>query len=244
MRPTQTPTSKMTIDVWADLACPWCYVGEARLAAALKPLGKAFPDLDVRRRWRPFQLQPQLPSVGQPWRAFAARKFGGLERAAAAFEHVTEAGAQHGLEFDFERMPKAPNTAAAHALLVWAGSQPGEPESGDHHGDAHDGGPAAWRLADALFRAYFSEARDVTLPSVLADVAAGAGYDRAEARRAAESQRYREAVAESQREAARLGITGVPCYVIDQKYAISGAQPAADFYRALYRIAEASAPAT
>ncbi len=100
----------MLIEVFADLACPWCYIGARRLARALA----LRPDLEVQRRWRPFQLQPQMPAGGLPWDRFVREKFGGVERAAGAFARVTEVGAADGLTFAFDRVASAPNTVALH----------------------------------------------------------------------------------------------------------------------------------
>jgi predicted DsbA family dithiol-disulfide isomerase len=197
-----------TIDAFADLACPWCYIGRARLR---RVLGER-PDLDVTVHWRPFQLQPGLPPEGMPWRAFAERKFGGWERAQTIFDHVTRLGAEEGLTFDFDAMPKAPNTAAAHRLLLWAGDTAGN--------------TAADALADALFRAYFAEGADVTDPAVLAARAEAVGLAGDEAQAVLVGDRYADAVAESQREAQALGVQAVPYYVLSPAHAIPGAQPA------------------
>lgn len=197
----------MTLDVWSDLACPWCYVGEARLAEALA----SRPDLAVTRRWRPFQLQPDLPAR-TPWRTFAAQKFGGWERARTLFAHVARAGAASGLAFDFERMPFAPNTADAHRLILWAG-------------------PEGLALAQRLFRAYFAEGADLNDAETLALLAADAHLDAGAARAFLATDERAADVAESQAEAERLGITGVPCYVFDARYALTGAQPPRCFFR-------------
>ena len=105
----------MTIDVFADIACPWCYIGEANLAAALAQR----PGLAVQRRWRPFQLQPDLPRTGGP-PDLLEKKFGGKAPLEAAYARVTEAGAAAGLTFDFARLAGAPNTVDAHRLVLLA----------------------------------------------------------------------------------------------------------------------------
>ena len=110
---TQQP---ITIDLYADIACPWCYLGEARLQKALA----LRPELQVTEVWRPFQLQPQLPPAGLPWRGFAEQKFGGWERARGMFGQLTQLGHVEGLAFDFEHIQKANNTADAHRLILFA----------------------------------------------------------------------------------------------------------------------------
>jgi predicted DsbA family dithiol-disulfide isomerase len=108
--------SPLKIEVFADIACPWCYIGEHRLERALA----ARPELQVEWRWRPFQLQPNLPASGIPWDTFASAKFGGAARAQAMFEHVAGVGAEEGIQFAFDRIATAPNTADAHRLILFA----------------------------------------------------------------------------------------------------------------------------
>ena len=194
----------MVIDVFADLACPWCYIGARRLTRALA----LRPDLEVERRWRPFQLQPTIPAGGLPWRAFAREKFGGLERAAGAFAQVTAVGAADGLTFAFDHVASAPNTVDAHRLILFAA----------RHG-------RQWKMADALFAAYFAEGRDMNDHSEVAEVAAHAGLPHDEVRVFLAGDECADEVASSQSEAYRLGVRGVPFYVLDGRYGLSGAQP-------------------
>lgn len=194
----------MTIDVYADIACPWCYVGRARLKQALDRR----PALDVTLQWRPFQLQPNMPPEGRDFRTVLERKFGGWSRAQRMFERVRKMGREEDLTFDFDAIEVAPNTADAHRLVLWAEDQGA--------GDA---------VATALFRAYFSEGRNVSDRDVLVDCAAEVGLDEEDARTLLDGDEYVEAVRESQEQARRRGITGVPCYVFDDKHAVTGAQP-------------------
>jgi len=195
----------IAIDLYADIACPWCYLGEAQLAAALA----ARPEVTVTVRWQPFQLQPQLPPEGVAWRRFAEHKFGGWERALAAFEEVSRAGREAGLTFDFTGIQKVNNTADAHRLVLLAQTK------GLGAAAAHE-----------LFRAYFGAGRDLNDPDVLLEVAEAVGLERGETRRYLESEENRDAVAASQLGAAELGIRGVPFYVLNSTYGVSGAQPA------------------
>ncbi len=217
----------MTVEVFADIACPFCYIGERHFEQALaeaRGAGAAAPE--VRWRWRPFQLQPGLPEEGMDWRAFAEKKFGGWERAQAAFRHVAEMGAAAGLEMHPDRIARAVNTAKAHRLVLWAAEE----------GDA--GAPQ--RLAEALFAAYFTRGRDVGSVETLAALAEETGLDAAGARAMLASERFAPEVERSQEEARRLGVTGVPFYVFHpggagggDAYAVSGAQPVAVFRKAL-----------
>ena len=205
----------LTLDVFADIACPWCYVGEAHLGAALAER----PDLEVAWRWHPFQLQPGLPPEGLPREPFFTDKFGGPEQMAAAFAHVTAAGEAAGLRFDFDRLSGAPNTTDAHRTVLLGQEQGLGPET-----------------ASALFEAYFTDGRDVGDRAVLADVAGAVGVT--DAAEMLASDRLRDAVTASQADAQRLGVRGVPFVVLGGRLAVSGAQPAAAFVEAI-RTAEA-----
>jgi len=209
----------MTIDVYADIACPWCYVGRAHLKKALAQRS----DLDVTLRWRPFQLQPDMPADGQDFRAVLERKFGSWSRAERMFERIEEMGGEDGLTFNFDAIEVAPNTADAHRLILWA-----EETEGQAAGDA---------MATTLFRAYFTEGRNVSKREVLAECAGEAGFDEEDARALLDGTEYADAVRASQQQAEKRGVTGVPCYVFNDKQAVTGAQPTEVFVEALDTIA-------
>ena len=209
---TGTGEEMIQIDVYADVVCPWCYVGEKRLEQALQQR----PDLTVERRWRPYQLRPEMPAGGLPWHEFAVDKFGGEGRMRAAFEHVSAAGEPDGIRFDFGRISSAPNTVDAHRLILYAAE----------HG-------LQWETAEALFRSYFVEGTNLNDPAELAGVAASAGLDTGEAREFLSGDAKTDEVWSAQREAGLVGVTGVPFYVFDGRYALSGAQPVEAFVRAL-----------
>src|SRR5690242_5849150 len=202
----------MLIELYADIACPWCYIGERRLAEALAQR----PDIEVERRWRPFQLQPDLPPQGLPWADFVPAKFGGAAQAERIFARVAQAGAPDGIDFRFDRVATAPNTMDAHRLVLFAAE----------HGQE-------WPMADALYAAHFTEGRDLNDRDQLVAVAGSVGLDGAEVRAYLDSDAGIAEVAASQEQAERLGITGVPFYVIDGRYGLSGAQPVEVFVRAL-----------
>jgi predicted DsbA family dithiol-disulfide isomerase len=194
----------MIIEMYADVVCPWCYIGIQRLEQALAQR----PDLHVERRWRPFQLRPEMPAGGRPWREFANEKFGGMAQAEQIFARVTQIGAQDGLDFRFDRITSAPNTADAHRLILLA----------QEHGQA-------WQVARALFTAYFSDGRDLNDQNQLVAIAASNGLPAEQARACLASSAGRSEVEQSQLEATYRGINSVPCYVIDGRYAVLGAQP-------------------
>lgn len=206
----------MTLDVYADLACPWCSIGEAHLARALA----ARPHLAARRRWRPFQLQPDLPRAGVPLRPFFPDKFGGEDAMQAAFARTAAAGRAAGLPFDFDRLAGAPNTADAHRLVLLAG--------------AHD---RTWEAARALFDGYFAHGRDLSDPDTLVELVTGAGVPADEARDVLAGDRFADELAAAQTEAAALGVRGVPFVVVAGRYGISGAQPVEVLLEMLDRVA-------
>jgi len=212
----------MRIEVWADVACPWCWIGETRLRRALEQR----PGMRAEVVWRPFQLQPELPPEGKDWAEMVRTKFGGAERARMMFQHVASAGAADGVSFDFDAIASSPNTRDAHRLVLLA------QEAG-----------IGREMAEALFRAYFAEGRDVGKTGVLADVAAQVGLDRDRVATFLGGDRLGRVVDQSRAEAAELGITGVPFFVIDGKYAFSGAQPLETFVAVLDRVREMDAAA-
>ena len=198
------------IDIYADVVCPWCAIGEARLEKALSER----PDLEVARRWRPFQLRPEMPSNGLPWREFAEEKFGGMRSAEAAFAQVTQLAESEGLTFDFERVASAPNTVDAHRLVLLA---------------SHQG--KTWETAHALFRGYFAEGRNLNRLDDLLAIAQEVGLEEVSA--TLESDAYAQEVWASQEEAQRLGVSGVPFYVFNGTHGLSGAQPVETFLQVL-----------
>lgn len=200
------------VDVYADIVCPWCYIGERRLSSALAQR----PMLEVTRRWRPFQLRPEMPAGGLEWRRFATSKFGSWEQAQAAFAHVSDSGRGEGLRFDFDRVRSAPNTMDAHRLVLFAGL------SGK-----------AWETAQALFKAYFAEGRDLNDLEGLVALAAEVGLGAEEVRSHLQSDEGKAEVEGSQESAQALGISGVPFYVFNDRYGVSGAQPVETLVRLL-----------
>ena len=122
----------MIIDVYSDIVCPWCFVGERRLERTLRER----TDLEAKVRWRPFRLQPRIPKGRLPWSEFARQKFGGKANAKEAFAHVAATGEPVGVRFDLDRVARASNSVGAHRLILIA---------------AHRS--LQWETADALFHA-------------------------------------------------------------------------------------------
>lgn len=204
----------MDIQVWSDVVCPWCYLGKKRLEKALAE----FPG-EVTVTYRAYQLDPSpVPHPVRTKDALAA-KFGGRERAEQMFGHVTSVAAGDGLRLDFDAAIAA-NTFDAHRLIAWAAGQ-------DRQAD----------MLDALQRAHFSRGVDLGSRPALAAVAELIGLDGAAALAYLESDAGTGAVNADLTQARELGITSVPTFVVDGKYAIQGAQEPATIRAALEEIA-------
>ena len=207
----------MKVDIWSDVVCPWCAIGRARFAAALAD----FPHRDeVQVRWHSFELNPQAPrEYPEPLANHLAAKYGvSVDEAHNMHRKMTEVAAVDGLDFHFERA-RSGNTFDAHRLL--------------HHA-LETGGPQLQdRLKDRLFHAYLTDGEPIGDPDTLVRVAGETGLDPDEARAVLESDRYADAVRADELQASRYGITGVPFFVIDEKYGVSGAQPATDLRQVL-----------
>src|SRR4051812_4368587 len=210
----------MDILIFSDVICPWCYVGKRRLERAL---GEARPG-EVAIEWLPFELNPDMPPEGMPRAAYRAQKFG-PERAAVLDAQMRAVGAEEGIRFAFDRQARTPNTRRAHMLIA--------------HASAEGRGP---EVVDALFRAYFEDGRDIGEEAVLLDIAEAAGLDRDKAAPALADDETRAGVVAAERRAGELGISGVPFFIVDRAWAVSGAQPASAWVEAL-RQAAARPPA-
>jgi predicted DsbA family dithiol-disulfide isomerase len=208
----------MRIDIYADFVCPWCYIGKRRLERAedlWRGSGLGANDAALERRWRPFQLNPTMPPEGMEREAYLNWKLGGPERVAFIHDRLVKEGAVEGLRFAFDRIGRMPNTLPAHRLVDWAQR---ESDVGDE-------------LAEALFAAYFVEGRDLGDIAELADIAAGQGLPRADILRYLAGSGGLEAMREADVQARTRGVNAVPCYVMGENYALSGAQPPEVFLR-------------
>ncbi len=211
------------IDIFSDTICPWCWIGKRRLERALE----ARADLQVETVWHAFQLNPQMPAAGMDRQDYLSTKFGGEDNARSVYGRVMAQGARESLPFDFKAIARTPNTVDSHRLVRWASGQPAGQEA----------------MVEALFEAYFAQARDVGDKDVLVQIASEAGYDGPEARRMLDSDAGRDEVIEEDRQARSAGISGVPCFVLDRKVAVPGAVESEDFLRIFrkYEIGEGKA---
>jgi predicted DsbA family dithiol-disulfide isomerase len=211
----ETPIS---VTIYSDVICPWCYIGKRRFEAALTAPGMP-QRLDVA--WRPFELNPDMPADGMDRAAYRARKFG-AEKSRQLDAQMAETGREAGIDFAFDKMLRTPNTRLAHQLIWQAGRQ---------------GRSLQNALVNRLFAAYFEEGLDIGRPDVLISLGREAGLGEPEAKSALDGEASLEAVLDLEDAGIRMGIRGVPFFVLAGKYAISGAQPAELWQDALPRIA-------
>jgi len=208
---------KLKIEIVSDFVCPWCYIGKKRVEKALE----GAPDVSADIVWRPFQLSPDMPREGRNRLAHYQEIFG-EERAAKIMSNMRDTGEEEGIAFGSSPDAMSPNTLSAHTLLLWA------EESPDVDADA---------LAEALFRAHHVDCADLGDHEVLAQIAAAEGMDADEVKRrlaaAADEDRVQDAIRESQ----ARGVSGVPFFIVDGKYGLSGAQPAEVLVDAFRQIA-------
>jgi len=211
----------VAVDVVSDVMCPWCYIGKRRLEAA----AAASPDIALEVRWRPFQLDATIPEGGMDRRLYLERKFGGPEVVERVYAPVRAAGEAESIPFAFDRIRRSPNTLNAHRLIRWAGQAGLQDE-----------------MVERLFRLYFLEGGDLTDMAVLARAATEAGMERALVERLLAGEADIAEVRAEIDEAQRMGVTGVPTFIIAGRYAVVGAQPAEVLSGAIAR-ARAEEPA-
>jgi predicted DsbA family dithiol-disulfide isomerase len=195
------------VDVISDVICPWCYIGKRRLEKAVAALGR-----QVEVRWLPFQLNPAMPKEGVSRREYRTRKFGSWERSLELDARVAAVGEVEGIPFAFDRIERTPNTLDAHRLIWLAGEQGVQ--------DA---------VVEALFRAYFTEGRDISSRQALLDVVAEAGLDRSEAEALLERDEGMDAVTHAEAQVRRFRVEGVPFFIVNGKITLSGAQQPDEF---------------
>ncbi|MHA6261974.1 DsbA family oxidoreductase [Arenibacterium sp. CAU 1754] len=194
----------VSLDILSDPICPWCYIGKTQLDKALAEV----PSHPFVIQWHPFQLNPDMPAGGMDRRAYLEAKFGGKEGAVKAYAPVVEHAAALGLQINFEAMERTPNTLDAHRLIHWAGIERKQ-----------------YDVVDALFHAYFVEARDIGDHEVLGDIADGVGMDASVVLRLLGSDADRDDIIARDKKAREMGVTSVPTFIVAGKHAVPGAQP-------------------
>lgn len=190
-----------SVEVISDVICPWCFIGKRRLEKAIAALGKP-----VKVRWHAFQLNPAMPKEGISRREYRIKKFGSWDRSMQLDANIVAVGKEEGICFDFDRMERTPNTLDAHRL-IWLAEQEGCQDA----------------VMEALFRAYFTEGRDISNCQTLIDVVVEAGLDRQRAEAMLNSDEGMDAIKEAGEQARQFRVDSVPFFVINNEITLSGA---------------------
>lgn len=212
----------VSVDVVSDVVCPWCFIGQKRLDKALA----AVPDIDVAVRWRPYQLDPTIPPEGKDRKRYMLDKFGSEERIREIHANIRPLGEAEGIAFDFDAIKVAPNTLDAHRVIRWAGTAGEDVQN---------------RLVRRLFQLNFEEGANLGDHAVLVEAARESGMDVAVVEALLPTDADRDTVTNEIATATRMGIRGVPCFLIEGKYAVMGAQDAETLADAIRQVAVAKA---
>jgi predicted DsbA family dithiol-disulfide isomerase len=211
----------MKIDVYSDMVCPWCRIGKKNMSDAIETwLEQTGQTVEVS--YHAYQLDPTLPPEGLPFNSVMEKKMGGAERLRPMMQRITDAGAAIGVTFNFDKVERMPNTVLAHRITALL------PEEDEVY----------W--IDAVMKAYFEDGRDIAKLDVLLEIAAELGLDAEEAKRLLDDGEGLDTVEQDMESAKAIGITGVPFFIINNKYALSGAYPSAQFLEAFKKISQES----
>jgi predicted DsbA family dithiol-disulfide isomerase len=195
----------VTIDMISDVICPWCFLGKRRLDKALAQL----PDIQAEVAFRPFFLDPTIPPEGMDRRAYMLNKFG-EERLKTIHDPLIASGKEEGIDYAFDQIKRTPSSLNAHRLLRWSH------QIGSQHS-----------VKEALFMAYWCWGQDIGDIEVLKTIAIVNGFDGEDIVEQLKSDRDKTDVLEEARMAQNIGVTGVPTFVINRKYGVTGAQASA-----------------
>ncbi len=199
--------AKVEVDVVSDVMCPWCYIGRKRLEKALNSL----ENTDVEVRWRPYQLDSTLPPEGKDRQKYLSDKFGGAEQAQEKYRQIELAGKAEGINFSFEKIEIAPNTLNAHRLIRWS---------------ANGGEEVQQKMVDRLFELFFEEGANLADNDVLIEAGVEVGMDRDLLEKLLPTDADLKEVKQEVALAQNMGIRGVPCFIVNNKHAVMGAQEA------------------
>lgn len=197
-------SANLTIDVFSDTVCPWCFVGKRHLEQALA----ARPAILVDLHWQPFQLNPQMPEEGVDRKTYWREKFGSEERLRPMVERLQTMGASLNIDFQFDQIQRQPNTLKSHMLLMW--SQAFGQQS---------------NLKEKILSAFFEQGLDIGDPEVLISLAMQCGLDGQQAKDAMLDQSVLESVRSLDGQAREMGISSVPTFVFNREQGVSGAHP-------------------
>jgi predicted DsbA family dithiol-disulfide isomerase len=209
----------MKIDVYSDMVCPWCRIGKKNMNDALEAWNEATGQT-IPVVYHAYQLDPKLPPEGLPFNSTMEKKMGGPERIKTMLQRVTEAGAAVGVTFRFDQMERMPNTVLAHRITALL------PEGHQEH----------W--VDSVMKAHFEDGKDIAKLDVLLDIGRDLELDPAEITTLLDEGYGLEAVNKDMEVAKNMGISGVPFFIINGKYVLSGAHPSSQFLEAFRKIAQ------
>lgn len=209
-------TRPLQIDVVSDVVCPWCYIGKHRLERALALV----PEVPLEVHWRPYFLNPWVPREGIARADYLTAKFGSVEAYKNISGRVVQAALEEGLQYNNDRVKRQPNTIDCHRLIRWAGKI-----------------AKAAAMKQRLMELYFRDGSDLTDTDVLVQAAAGVGLDADDVRKRLATDEDVDLVTAQAKDASDKGISGVPTFILGNKYAISGAQPPEQLAAAIRQVA-------
>ncbi len=207
----------VNLDIFSDPICPWCYIGKTNLDRALEQR----PNHPFFVRWHPFQLNPDMPAEGIDRRTYLETKFGGKDKAIAAYLPVSEHAEKAGLKLNLEDIKRTPNTMNAHRLIHWAGLE-----------------ECQTPVVSMLFHAYFIEGRDISEHEVLGDIADTAGMDASIVLKLLNSTADRQEITDQDAAARGMGVNAVPTFIVAGQHAVPGAQPTDLWLKVLDELAQ------
>ncbi len=193
----------MHIDIISDTVCPWCFIGKRRFERAAAER----PETEFTVSWRPYQLNPDMPEEGMDRHEYVTTKFGGDENAREIYERVRLVGESEDIPFAFDLVQRTPNTVDSHRLIRWA-----------------EGAGVQNAVVEKLFQRYFLEGADIGEVEVLMEIAEEVGMDADLVGELLERGDDREEIQAENQKFREMGVTGVPCFIVDRKYVVMGAQ--------------------
>lgn len=209
---------KIKIDIVSDVVCPWCYIGKRRLEKAISELSDQY---EFALEYHPYELNPEMPEHGVNQKEYLSKKFGNESTYYQRTNHTTQIAALEGLEFNFNKQRTSPNTRKAHCIIQ------GAKEEGKH-----------LDVMEAFFKAYFTDGMDLSEKENLIAVAVSAGMQREKIEKLMADDALLAEVAFAELEMQKSGIGGVPFYIVNNRYSISGAQSSETFKKALAEIGD------
>lgn len=215
-----TEKRKIRVDVVSDVMCPWCYVGKRHLEKAIDIV----TELDVEVHWRPYQLDSTLPPLGKDRQQYLLDKFG-PDKAADMYQQLVDTGKESGIDFRFDLIKKSPNTMNAHRLLKWAEAQSLNIQNA---------------LVERLFELYFTKGENIGDPKVLIKATKGTGFKLDNIETELTGNKDVDDISNQIEEARQMGVTGVPCFIIELKHGIAGAHPPEAIAQTLRQVAKTS----